>query len=470
MSELKRIEESQPSGEATSSSTSSTLNSTLNNSITSGSGQSLTSKGTVVAQRPWFKRLFPHLPDYLGPYPVGVHDIETPPNAAKNTKGVLIRLYYPTTSAATKAHSRAKWLPKGTLYSVGYGNFSKLPTILSLAFIYPLLAGVNTPGYLNAPLRHAGKGDDSPPPLPTRLPCMIFSHGLGGMRTTYSTFCGNIASQGFIVAAIEHRDGSAAVASRNAYKEKIRYRHPNNDHRKPGETVDEYLLRFRRSQVEVKAGEVKEVMQLLMDLEAGTAIENLMATKRTKGFEGQFTGRFDFDNWVMSGHSFGGATCLTALQDPSNPFKCGIALDPWMHAVSDAHHVGKPFISVQSENFQWKTNLDPLADLFSHTESSSKSRFGVLRGTAHQDVSDFPALFPGLMKRIKLSGAGDPIRALQLYHEWHLQFLKEELETEVPFGDYPGFEKESKDRPKEIVEGKEAFDMLYGSIRHDWGR
>ena len=46
---------------------------------------------------------------------------------------------------------------------------------------------------------------DAVPPSISPFPVIIFSHGLGGCRATYSGTCCDLASHGYVVAAVEHR-------------------------------------------------------------------------------------------------------------------------------------------------------------------------------------------------------------------------------------------------------------------------
>ena len=44
------------------------------------------------------------------------------------------------------------------------------------------------------------------------FPVIVFSHGLSGHFYVYSGICSDLASHGYVVAAVEHRDGSALLA------------------------------------------------------------------------------------------------------------------------------------------------------------------------------------------------------------------------------------------------------------------
>ena len=43
------------------------------------------------------------------------------------------------------------------------------------------------------------------PPTPPLLPVIVYSHGLAGMRTINAGICCDLASRGYVVAAVEHR-------------------------------------------------------------------------------------------------------------------------------------------------------------------------------------------------------------------------------------------------------------------------
>jgi platelet-activating factor acetylhydrolase len=126
---------------------------------------------------------------------------------------------------------------------LGYGDFLKLSRAAAYSVMLPMLGGVDMPdAFSEAPfLTTAVEGSDTR----RRLPVLVFSHGLGGMRTTYSFICAELASYGWVVAAVEHQDRSACVSLRDGGARTVEF------YRSP-ETSD---LRLRAAQVQRRIDE-----------------------------------------------------------------------------------------------------------------------------------------------------------------------------------------------------------------------
>jgi platelet-activating factor acetylhydrolase len=199
------------------------------------------------------------LPLYSGPYSVGFMDMEVPVRNPRTfsdmhrenrplleMETVLFSMYYPSgfgsgqgnSPGGRKEWSRATWLPRPRV-SLGkaYAKFADLPTWPTVALFGSTTMLTKLPAFRNAKLaehwppeqnsREGGyrvKNEAGSPPLGQEdkpiYPLLIFSHGLGGTRTTYSSVCGEFASYGFVVCALEHRDGSGPRTFINL---------PNND-------------------------------------------------------------------------------------------------------------------------------------------------------------------------------------------------------------------------------------------------
>jgi platelet-activating factor acetylhydrolase len=198
---------------------------------------------------------------------------------------------------------------------------------------YPIAAaaiyGTTFPCIPEAPLK-------KPEEEGTQWPLVIFSHGVGCSRLMYSSFCGELASRGYVVVAVEHRDGTGPSSSIKLVDGTVRDLEfvnwqdldwPNlpSDNQPKDDTT------LRHDQLEMRAQEIKEIIRAFEGISAG---EPIVETSLRSP-------HFDWSRWgpkwdaiavkrpIMTGHSLGGSVALLAASMHDDfDFKSVIAFDP----------------------------------------------------------------------------------------------------------------------------------------------
>nr|BAG59587.1 unnamed protein product [Homo sapiens] len=125
---------------------------------------------------------------------------------------------------------------------------------------------MTTPANWNSPLRPGEK-----------YPLVVFSHGLGAFRTLYSAIGIDLASHGFIVAAVEHRDRSASAT----------YYFKDQSAAEIGDKSWLYLrtlkqeeeTHIRNEQVRQRAKECSQALSLILDIDHGKPVKNALDLK-----------------------------------------------------------------------------------------------------------------------------------------------------------------------------------------------
>ena len=185
---------------------------------------------------------------------------------------------------------------------------------------------------------------------------MVFSHGLGGTRNSYSHLCGSLSSYGLIVVAPEHRDGSAPITfirepvevdgtnapnpSRDRFatttlKQAIDYQ--KIPHR-PGKDVED----GRNRQLRIRLRELALLFEALRKIDQGHHLTNLDCTFASSSPAenglglNAFYGCLDVQrpgSIVWAGHSFGVATVIQFVKSvyydpPSEPLPTSTLFTP----------------------------------------------------------------------------------------------------------------------------------------------
>ncbi|ESP03410.1 hypothetical protein LOTGIDRAFT_237716 [Lottia gigantea] len=353
-----------------------------------------------------------HIPAGKGPYTVGCVDFMND----HSDDGVLFRLFYPTRKS--DIYKRDKqwplWVPRKQ-YVHGYVDFLGLSTKTFGKFFKWYCDDVYVPALWQAPILKEHK---------RKHPVVILSHGIGGNRTTYTALCCELASQGFVVAAIEHSDGSASMAlrlqqfSQNALtsspdqlnnndvidgdpenKPQINSRHhlnAFNEHWKKFEKIENIFdFDFRNKQVHYRADECSRMLNILTAMNNGEQMHNYFGVIFDTS---QLRNSLDLSQVSVIGHSFGGSTCLCTLsKDPR--FKVGVVIDGWMLPLDEQVYskVNQPVLMVNYETFQWVDNIKSMNRFLTNEVDR---RMITVKGTCHQSISDFQFIANKLLGRV----------------------------------------------------------------------
>ncbi|KAJ4366877.1 hypothetical protein N0V83_007405 [Neocucurbitaria cava] len=414
------------------------------------------------------------LPPYTGPHEIGILDVETEiqrrvvhdakfKDTGENAfelNTLAITLYYPSSLPVAPPSSRPwarPWLPQPvSLIGEGYARLAGVPRLSSVFTFALWLLGSSTviPGVVDAPILSgvekllvdesggaSGLGkilkvaEEEHQELKRDegfgiLPCVVFTHGMAGMSQSYSHYLGSIASHGYVVAAVEHRDGSGPgtiIHYPNGKKQKVW--HLKLKDLEPNPLMTE--LELKAAQLAFREAEISETIKLFAQLNAGEApIVNLKPDSPRESLPG-FKNRLNLSAVTVAGHSYGATGAMQALDTAGSnalPINGGIALDPGKESGPLNKNIEVPVLVMQSG--EWTEKQTKFYDQGWHfdvvrkiIESVDKGWFMTLTGTAHPSCTDAPLIVPWIMKLVTGTTLDSRV-ALREYIDTSVQFLK----------------------------------------------
>jgi dienelactone hydrolase len=385
------------------------------------------------------------LPRPAGPFPIATETLHwiDPQNPDCPEFGILIKLWYPIDAVAAD---------KDALHKARYLGDKLLPYVQQLfkplpKFLVKRYHKVKTNAYTATPVNQY-----KPPknvsisdqinyiPISTtqdKYPIVIFSHGLYGIPDHYTDICENVASNGYVVVAPYHTDGSSvAVVYPNGDEIKFDRLRPNFVSEpipvdEADQEEDEMMklaepkhdFKYRAHQLSLRVNDIKFVLQSLQKIANGANVSVFPPS-----------GHIDINRIGILGHSFGGATVtmsmLTLYQFSDLPqISAAMALDSWLFPLGPLEEFSwesfnpdfvelreklirfrdnpRPIAFVNSDSWQWEHNVKRMqfvAQLAGNLGSEES-----MQGTKHHNFNDIALIMPKLAKLAKKIGTAKPL-------------------------------------------------------------
>lgn len=270
-----------------------------------------------------------------------------------NAREVTIQVWYPTDDVA--GLERMRWVEDTGDFTAAISSFFSVPSFSLDHLIY-----AQTNSYLGAELSTA-RAD---------YPVVVYSHGWGGFRTIALTQAERLASEGFVVVAIDHTylslsttlsDGTKAPIDPNAL--------PLFD------TVPQEVFAERAiTMIDTFAADISFVLDEIERIAVGHYPEL-----------GLLAGHLDTGEIGIYGHSTGGGAAVEVCSTDSRCMAY-LGLDPWVEPVDDIFietGLSVPSMILRSEAWSERSNDPRLQALWA--KSNTSGPLLCVEGSTHRD-------------------------------------------------------------------------------------
>jgi len=352
------------------------------------------------------------LPVPTGPYSVGTSILylkdasrieDAAPESGLNRE-LMVQLWYPARPSRNRLAT--------------YRQLRETNFVSSYQSVLP------TNSRVDAPIVNSGKP----------FPVVLFNHAWNGRRTNDTFLTEEIASQGYVVASIDHTYNARSVAFPDG---RTVHGYPPGDIDEPEASSPERLKGIWN----------KELVKWIADQRF--VLDRLKKMNDVSG--SMWFGRLDTNNVVSIGHSFGGAAA-TAACAADKRIRASINMDGWYFDAIHARGIDQPLLAITAYSdrigetpksdgkIEAELDTEDIADM-----EESLRRFGGYRlsvkGAAHGDFTDEPLVSP---LRVLSHRGKIPTREIHdIARAYVVAFLGKTLRSEDPeilrtkHGQYP---------------------------------